>query len=61
MEMERWSGEAHDPEVGSSVNLTDGGFEVIDWCVHDVGGGMVVRLECPTWANRAASLFALLE
>ena len=45
MEMERWSGEAHDPEIGGSVDLADGGFEVIDWCVHNIGSGVMVGLE----------------
>ena len=32
----------HHPEIGGCVDLTDGGFEVVDGCVHDVGCCVVV-------------------
>ena len=61
MEVGRGSGEAHGPEGSGGVDLADGGFEVVDGCVHDVGSGVMIGLERPVWANRAASLLALLE
>ena len=36
------SRDAHHPEVGCRVDFAYSGFEVVDRCVHDVGGGMVV-------------------
>jgi hypothetical protein len=33
---------------------------VIDWCVHDVDRGVMIGLEHPARAYRAASLSALL-
>ena len=39
---ECWSRDTHHPEVGGCVNLADGGFEVIDRCVHDVGCCVVI-------------------
>jgi hypothetical protein len=51
MEKEGRSGEAHDPEVGRRVNLSDGVLEMVDWGVHDVSRSMVVGVDHPARAD----------